>query len=195
MATHSSILAWRVPWTEEAGDRPWGHKDSDKAEQLSMNAFIFQEASSLPELEELKKNFFLTFTPIRLRIFVIFTISNSNIPVASTLIFPLKIEEIFQLTLPSIAKYLVLIWLTNHTEHQLSTRQRGYSKQLITQFSMNYKFEKHHKEVYTDCCEYVLGIDLGWRRGLWKPCMRAQSLQSCMTLCDPMDHSPSGSPV
>ena len=52
---------------------------------------------------------------------------------------------------------------------------------------MNYKFEKHHKEVYTDCCECVLGIDLGWREGLWKPCMHAQSLQPCMTLFSPVD--------
>ena len=31
MATHSSILAWRVPWTEEAAGlySPWGHKESD----------------------------------------------------------------------------------------------------------------------------------------------------------------------
>ena len=28
MATHSSILAWRIPWTEEpAGYSPWGHKN------------------------------------------------------------------------------------------------------------------------------------------------------------------------
>ena len=27
MATHSSILAWRIPWTEEpAGYSPWGRK-------------------------------------------------------------------------------------------------------------------------------------------------------------------------
>ena len=28
MATHSSILAWRIPWTEEPGrlHSPWGHK-------------------------------------------------------------------------------------------------------------------------------------------------------------------------
>ena len=27
MATHSSILAWRIAWTEElAGYRPWGRK-------------------------------------------------------------------------------------------------------------------------------------------------------------------------
>ena len=30
MATHSSILAWRIPWTEEPGGySPWGHKESD----------------------------------------------------------------------------------------------------------------------------------------------------------------------
>ena len=30
MATHSSILAWRIPWTEEtASYSPWCHKDSD----------------------------------------------------------------------------------------------------------------------------------------------------------------------
>ena len=26
MATHSSILAWRIPWTEEPGYSPWSHK-------------------------------------------------------------------------------------------------------------------------------------------------------------------------
>ena len=34
MATQSSILAWRIPWTEEPL-RPWGHKESDKTEQLT----------------------------------------------------------------------------------------------------------------------------------------------------------------
>ena len=30
MATHSSILAWRIPWTEElVGYSPWGHKELD----------------------------------------------------------------------------------------------------------------------------------------------------------------------
>ena len=36
MATHSSILAWRISWTEEPeGYSPWGHKESDVAERLS----------------------------------------------------------------------------------------------------------------------------------------------------------------
>ena len=33
-ATHSSILAWRIPRAEEPGGlhSPWGHKDSDTTE-------------------------------------------------------------------------------------------------------------------------------------------------------------------
>ena len=35
MATHSSILAWEIPWTEDlVGYHPWGHKESDMTEQL-----------------------------------------------------------------------------------------------------------------------------------------------------------------
>ena len=33
MGTHSSILAWKIPWTEEPGG-PRGHKESDTTEQL-----------------------------------------------------------------------------------------------------------------------------------------------------------------
>ena len=48
MATHSSILAWRIPWTEKpgglqsarsqslAGYRKWGHKELDMTEQLTL---------------------------------------------------------------------------------------------------------------------------------------------------------------
>ena len=33
MATHSNILAWRIPWTEEPGGlQSVGHKDSDTTE-------------------------------------------------------------------------------------------------------------------------------------------------------------------
>ena len=33
VATHSSILAWRIPWTEDpAGYSPWGRKESDTTE-------------------------------------------------------------------------------------------------------------------------------------------------------------------
>ena len=31
IVTHSSILAWRIPWTEEP-DGPWGHKELDMTE-------------------------------------------------------------------------------------------------------------------------------------------------------------------
>ena len=36
MATHSSILAWKIPWTEEpTGYSLWGHKESDTMGQNS----------------------------------------------------------------------------------------------------------------------------------------------------------------
>ena len=36
MATHSSILAWRIPWTEELGGlQSTGSKESDTTERLS----------------------------------------------------------------------------------------------------------------------------------------------------------------
>ena len=37
MATHSSILAWRISWTEEPGGlSPWGLKESDTTERLTL---------------------------------------------------------------------------------------------------------------------------------------------------------------
>ena len=37
MATHSSVLAWRIPWTEEPGGL-WtmGHKELDTTERLTL---------------------------------------------------------------------------------------------------------------------------------------------------------------
>ena len=37
MATHSSILAWRIPWTEEPGGLQLDCKESDLTKQLSTN--------------------------------------------------------------------------------------------------------------------------------------------------------------
>ena len=40
MATHSSILAWRIPWTEEPGGyRLWGHTELDTTEKLTLSPF------------------------------------------------------------------------------------------------------------------------------------------------------------
>ena len=38
MTTHSSILAWKTPWTEEPGRlQSMGSQESDKIEQLNNN--------------------------------------------------------------------------------------------------------------------------------------------------------------
>ena len=42
MATHSSTLAWRIPWMQElVGYSPWGRKESDMAEQILLS-LIYQ---------------------------------------------------------------------------------------------------------------------------------------------------------
>ena len=42
MATHSSIVARRIPWTEELGYSPWDcHKESDMTEQLAHTQQMF----------------------------------------------------------------------------------------------------------------------------------------------------------
>ena len=45
MATHSSILAWRIPWTEEPGGlQSMGHKESDTPERLHFHFHLFKRA-------------------------------------------------------------------------------------------------------------------------------------------------------
>ena len=37
VATHSSVLVWEIPWTEEPGGHsPWNRKESDTTEGLSI---------------------------------------------------------------------------------------------------------------------------------------------------------------
>ena len=40
MATHSSILAWKIPWTEEPGQLQ-SAKESDRTERLTLSLYFF----------------------------------------------------------------------------------------------------------------------------------------------------------
>ena len=44
MATHSSSLAWRIPWTEKPG---WGHKVLDMTKRLSTYTHEDKKAENL----------------------------------------------------------------------------------------------------------------------------------------------------
>ena len=46
MAIHSSILAWRIPWTSLVGYSPWGHKESDTTKWLT---FTFSYTHGFPD--------------------------------------------------------------------------------------------------------------------------------------------------
>ena len=56
MATHSSILTWRVPWTEEPGGLygPFWHKELDMTERLTLSALKQHMCACL--FKFLKKN-------------------------------------------------------------------------------------------------------------------------------------------
>ena len=41
-ATHSSSLAWRIPWAEEPGEL-WGHKESDTTERLHFHFYVLEK--------------------------------------------------------------------------------------------------------------------------------------------------------
>ena len=44
MATLSSILAWKIPWTKEPGEySSWGPKESDMTECLSYDVMAVQQ--------------------------------------------------------------------------------------------------------------------------------------------------------
>ena len=54
MATHCSILAWRIPWTEGPGGlySPWGCKELDPADQLTfLFIYLFLPSMSLQPIE------------------------------------------------------------------------------------------------------------------------------------------------
>ena len=49
MATHSNILAWEIPWTEEtSGYNPWGHSTevTEQAYMHTVKTKIIQSSSS-----------------------------------------------------------------------------------------------------------------------------------------------------
>ena len=47
VATHSSVLAWRIPWTQEPGRlQSTGHKESDTTERLRFHALEKEMATN-----------------------------------------------------------------------------------------------------------------------------------------------------
>ena len=72
MATHSSILAWEIPWTEKPGYSPGGCKDLDRTERLSTHirlssVALFLFISTLAYFSFYKNEFF----PLKLNYFTL----------------------------------------------------------------------------------------------------------------------------
>ena len=50
MATHSSILAWRISWTEEAGYSPCAHIELDMTDIASIERLSWKKKKICPQL-------------------------------------------------------------------------------------------------------------------------------------------------
>ena len=62
MATHSSILAWRIPWTEEPGRLQFkGHKDLNTTDLLSMPTCMSVEGCCQSGRADVSDNKFSAF--------------------------------------------------------------------------------------------------------------------------------------
>ena len=48
MATHSSLLAWEIPWTEEPGYSPWGHREIECTDRVQLPLPDRPSAASQP---------------------------------------------------------------------------------------------------------------------------------------------------
>ena len=56
MATHSSTLAWRIPWTEEPGGlQSMGPKESDMTESLTLSRTHFSHTTGREACRDLEK--------------------------------------------------------------------------------------------------------------------------------------------
>ena len=53
MASHSSILAWEIPWTDEPGGLQLRVTESDTTEQLNMYKHTFDKLLLVSCMEEL----------------------------------------------------------------------------------------------------------------------------------------------
>ena len=66
MATHSSILAWRIPWTEDPGRlQSMESQESDMTEWLTLTHIHIKETEKEREMNSLSQETKMTSTPTK----------------------------------------------------------------------------------------------------------------------------------
>ena len=70
MATHSIILAWRIPWTEEPGGlQSMGLKESDTTEQLHFHFLLYNNYSQVYRQEKDSHTQYYIYTYITMHVY------------------------------------------------------------------------------------------------------------------------------
>ena len=63
IATHSSIIAWEIPWTEEPGSlHPYGHRELDTTQQLNNNNNLLKQKTPGREAQEGGDGYMYTYS-------------------------------------------------------------------------------------------------------------------------------------
>ena len=80
MATHSSILAWRIPWREEPGGySPWGHKESNATEWLSFPLNLWRDLLACQRsMDHIEINGFDFYRIFMVKVFMIFLLKGKK---------------------------------------------------------------------------------------------------------------------
>ena len=97
MATHSSILAWKILWTEEPGGYiPWGRKESDMTERLHFNQINGPLSATSCQLSE-NRRYCLLFHLSRPSILPYFTFTDQvpGVPMDDDLSFLIPREDCY----------------------------------------------------------------------------------------------------
>ena len=72
MASHSSTLAWKIPWEKPGRYNPWGRKESDTTDLLTYwasfpYAFVFQVVFTFYEIARLESSVIHKFQPQKMK--------------------------------------------------------------------------------------------------------------------------------
>ena len=83
MVTHSSILAWKIPWTEESGGlQSMGPKELDTTEHLTKYIYIYTHTHTHTHTHTYT---FVTYIYIYIYIYIFFFVSHTKTSKSGTL--------------------------------------------------------------------------------------------------------------
>ena len=200
MATHSSILAWRIPWTEEPGGLQSMGSQRDKHDWVTDTHRQHRERAEPPWTHQFSRcipfnllfhrNAFPTCPPGKVPSSIRILPSHA-VPLWN---FPSLLGEKAGTAPPTLLPCASL-----HSQAQDFTLQSPSLNKLACTAGLPSPKPDQNKPERMNCLFFfiyhrVQYLAQSGTQNLLNAAAAAKSLQSCPTLCDPRDRSPPGSP-